>query len=259
MSKDISKILKGWDFDADEVSVRVVHGDDGREKIQLRLDMGLLQMEMDGRPDGQRPEGYESWLEYYQGKQRQHDEQNLDDPPFELDDGDCSRLWREAVQYYHRYLSFWHLDRYDLCARDTQRNLRLFAFAKQYAKGERNKFQFDQWRPYVTMMSARAVATPLVGEKEYGRALHVIEAGIDGIKDFLDEYGQTERADECVELAHLERWRDEVLRKAARSGRGRPEHVLEGLRRQLQEAVARERFEEAAQLRDQIRRLTEPS
>ena len=52
LPKDISSMLSGWDFDPDRVSVRIVTGDDGRDKLQLRLDLGMLQMEFDGRPDG---------------------------------------------------------------------------------------------------------------------------------------------------------------------------------------------------------------
>ena len=37
--------------------MRFVAGDDGREKIQMRIDLGLIQMETTGRPDGERPGG----------------------------------------------------------------------------------------------------------------------------------------------------------------------------------------------------------
>ena len=66
MSKDITNLLNEWMYEPDEVMVRIVPGEDGRSKIQLRVDLGLLQMEMDGRPDGVRPEGCESWLDYYE-------------------------------------------------------------------------------------------------------------------------------------------------------------------------------------------------
>ena len=160
-------MLSGWDFDPDRVSVRIVTGDDGRDKIQLRLDLGLLQMEFDGRPDGARVNGCDSWLEYYQQQQRAHDAANPDGAPFRLEGEDCARLLREGVQYYHRYVSFWHLERYELCARDTNRNLRLFAFVREYARHNKDKLAFDQWRPYVTMMHTRAVATPLVELRDY--------------------------------------------------------------------------------------------
>lgn len=256
MSQDISRILQGWDFDPDELMVRIVQGDDGREKLQLRLDMGLLQMEISGRPDGQYPEGHESWLDYYEHQQQLHEQATPENAPFVLEDADCARLWREGVQYYHRYLSCWHLERYDLVARDTARNLRLFTFVRTYATTERAKLQFDQWRPYATMMHARALATPLVQEEKYNPALQVIEAGIDAIRDFLDEYQQSERAEECVELVNLERWRDEVLQEKRRAGVAEPGELAAELRRQLQAAVAEEDFEQAARLRDEIRRLT---
>ena len=113
MSKDITRLLNEWKYEPDEVLVRIVPGDDGRSKIQLRVDLGLLQMEMDGRPDGIRPDGYESWLEYYAHKQRVHDETHPDGPPFVLKPEDCAQLWRKGIQYYHRYLGFWHLDLYE--------------------------------------------------------------------------------------------------------------------------------------------------
>ncbi len=166
---------------------------------------------------------------------------------------------REGIQYYHRYLSFWHLARFDLCARDTKRNLDLFAFVRAHARSERNKLQFDQWRPYVTMMHTRSVATPLMIREKYGEALHAVESGIEAIRDFLEEHDQAERADELPELVNLERWRDEIVLKRTEAGQVEPESVAQSLRRRLQEAVAAEQFEEAARLRDEIRRLTEQS
>jgi len=254
MSDDISRILRDWPFDAEAVIVRVIEGEDGHRKIQLRIDLGLLQMELDGRPDGQRPEGYPSWLDYYEHQQRMHDTGPTETPPFTLNREDCARLWHEGVQYYHRYLSFWHLNLYDLCARDTARNLRLFAFIRAHAAEDRYKLQFDQWRPYVIMLNTRSIATPMINQHHYGEGLQTIEAGIDAIRDFLDEYQQNHRADECAELRSLERWREEILTCEKEAAMARPESVVEMLRRKLEAAVAAEEFEEAARLRDEIRK-----
>ncbi len=60
LSQDIEGILDGWEFEPDGLQVRIITGDDGTEKIQMRIDLGLIQMEMDGRPDGQRPGGSSS-------------------------------------------------------------------------------------------------------------------------------------------------------------------------------------------------------
>jgi hypothetical protein len=255
MSMDIARILEGWEYAIDELRVRLIAGDDGQEKIQLRVDMGVIQMEIAGRPDGRRPEGFESWLEYYQEQERRC--ATADESPFALSEDDCARLWREAVQYYQRYLSFWHLKRYDACVRDTERNLRLFAFAKQHASSDRAKWQFDQWRPYVLMMRARAMATPMVEQSQIVDAIRVVDAAIGAIRDFLDEYQQAENADPCLELANLEQWREEIVAMAETSQEADPAQRVLVLRRDLQAAVADERFEEAAKLRDEIRRLTE--
>jgi hypothetical protein len=257
MSKDISKILNEWPYEADEVLVRLVPGEDGRRKLQLRVDLGILQMEMDGRPDGVKPEGCESWLDYYEQRQRTHDEFHPETPPFVLRPDDCARLWREGVQYYHRYLSFWHLDLYDLCARDTQRNLRLFAFVRAFAEEDRLKMQFDQWRPYVLMMHTRAMAMPMVLKKAYREAFRVIETGIESIREFLEEYNQGHRAEECVELVSLEHWRDELLAHEEAAAAAEPKSKIQILRQKLERAIAAEEFEEAAKLRDDIRKFSE--
>jgi hypothetical protein len=256
MSDDISKILEDWHYNPDAPTVRIIRGDDGREMVQLRIDLGLLQMAIDGRPDGQRPKGCESWLEYYRRGQERHDTAHPDSAPFQLDVEACRRLWSEGIQYYHRYVSFWHLKRFDLCARDTRRNLELFAFVREYGPGDRAKMQFDQWRPYVLMMHARAVATPLAEVGQIAEALAPVESAIDEILEFLDQYGQSDRADESAELADLRRWREELLsRQSPDKEAGEPADI-EDLRRRLQEAVASEEFEEAARLRDAIRRMT---
>ena len=68
------------------------------------------------------------------------------------------------------------------------------------------------------MMHARAVATPLLQQRLYDEGLRVIEAGIEAIREFLDEYNQGHRAEECVELVSLERWREEILEQGAAGG-----------------------------------------
>ncbi len=107
------------------------------------------------------------------------------------------------------------------------------------------------------MMHARAVATPLLQQRLYDEGLRVIETGIDSIREFLDEYNQSERAAECAELVSLERWREEILGKEQRAAAARPKSTADLLRRQLEGAIAAEEFEEAARLRDQIRKLAE--
>ncbi|MEX0866006.1 MAG: UvrB/UvrC motif-containing protein [Pirellulales bacterium] len=260
MSKDISHIIRDWDYEPDKMSVRLVAGDDDRELIQVRLELGVLQLEIEGRPDGRKIDGEQSWLDFFEHTQQMHDAANPDGTPFMLEPEDCERLLREGIQYYHRYTSFWHLKRYELCARDTNRNLRLFRFVKAHARRDRDKLQFDQWRPYVIMMHTKAVATPLLQLQDVAAAVGAIDAGITAIGQFLSEYQQEHRAADCVELVQLERWRKELNDDQ----QGAPPHAeaseqtpLERLQEALRLAVAEERFEDAARLRDDLHEWTE--
>ena len=105
---------------------------------------------------------------------------------------------REGVQYYHRYLAAYHLRRFDLVARDTGRNLRLFAFAVKHAADRRDKVQFDQYRPYVTMMKARALSSQAMDRDDHAGAIKHLDEGIEGIRAFLREYEQDEDQFQCA-------------------------------------------------------------
>jgi len=266
VSDDISPILGDWPYRPDEITVRITDGLDGHRKIQLRLDLGILQMEFDGRPDGRRIHECDSWFEFHLRRQKEHDQANPDSAPYVLEPEDCQELLREGVQYYHRYLSFWHLGLYELCARDTERNLRLFAFVREHSHDERVRMEFDQWRPYVTMMHARAVATPLVELEQWEAAVNVLDAGIRGIEQFLSDYNQLEKAPQVGELAFLRRWKQEIIEKNAPRAIPGPgtgpiaslPDPLKQARDELTRAIQEERYEDAARLRDELRRLENP-
>src|SRR6187397_1129830 len=66
MSLDLNTILKDWPHENGNIKVRKIAGLDGREKLQLRVDLGVLQMELAGRPDGRRPHNCEPLLVYHQ-------------------------------------------------------------------------------------------------------------------------------------------------------------------------------------------------
>ncbi|HID10002.1 MAG TPA: hypothetical protein EYP17_01695 [Candidatus Latescibacteria bacterium] len=248
MSKDISPILEGWEFQPDRISVRRIKGLDGKPKIQLRLDMGLLQMEVEGRPDGQQPYGHESLLEYHLSLLEEHRRKSGTDKDFVLSHEDCVALMREAVQYYYRYLSLFHLQEFEGVVRDTERNLRVFDLVKQYAEEERDKWAFEQYRPYVLMMRARAKGALKLAEEDFDGALEEVEEAIEQIRTFFRECGREDMIEESQELKVLEEWREELKAK-------RPKGAREWLEEQLRLAVEQEEYERAARLRDQLRAL----
>ncbi len=245
---DITRILSGWDYHPDEVTVRIIQGDDNTPKIQMRLDLGLLQMEYSGRPDGLRPHGFESLLEYHHQQLENYILENGEDDGFFLDPDDCSALRSEALQYYYRYLSLYHMQEYEAVERDTARNLRLFDFIKKYAVEEQDRYALEQYRPYVIMMNTRAAVYRLLEKNRQEEASNRIRDALRRIKSFFDELGHPELAKKCNEVVILKSLLKEIEKK------WKSDPVLQ-LRERMKEAVAREDYETAAQIRDQIRDL----
>jgi UvrB/uvrC motif len=251
-SKDITSVLRGWSYEPGVINVRKIHGQDGAPKVQMRLDLGLLQMEMTGRPDGARPHGCESLLEYFEKQLSDHRRRNGTEMGFQLNDSQCASLREEAVQYYYRYLSLFVLEEFPGVVRDTARNLRVLDLCSKYADEEQDRLVLEQYRPYIIMMNSRAQASILQSEGKLSLALKTVEEGLDDIKSFFGRFGQEEAYSHSNEVR--------VLRQFARRIRKKlPVNPVERLRRKLEKAVKSERYEEAAQLRDKILRMQTPT
>lgn len=252
MSYDLGPIFEGWEFVPGQVTVRQILGDDGTPKVQLRLDMGLLQMELDGRPDGSHPMGHESLFHMYQALARDFMEKDTDEPRFTLDAEDCAKLQQEAVQYYHRYLALFQLGDWPRVIRDTHRNLSLFDFVEQYAENKSLAWLFQQFRPYGLMMLTRARAQHALEQQATGEALAHVTAGIREIREFYNRVERPEMIEQSQELHFLLNW-EKDLKKAS------PENEQLRLEKALAAAVEREDYETAAQLRDSLKQLKDTS
>src|SRR5258706_14308555 len=106
-SIDLREALKEWPFDP-ENDARVIRGKNGREILQVRTPLGIEQMEMDGRPDGVRPHGMESALEFHLMllETAKVAGQGAD---FGLDAEACAELFNEGTLYYFRYVRLFQL------------------------------------------------------------------------------------------------------------------------------------------------------
>jgi hypothetical protein len=245
MSLDLNTVLRDWPHEPGMIKVRKVAGLDGREKLQLRIDLGVLQMEITGRPDGQRPHGCESLLVYHQNRAELAE---AGGDTYQLTSEECSELQQEAIQYYHRYVSLFQLNEFAGVVRDTQRNLDLFNFVDQHTERDEVIWNFQQFRPYVLMMNTRAKASIFLSESKFQEAIREIERGRDAIVDFFQQSNFPELAGKSSEIAFLEEWLEEVSAK-------RPRSKLEIMQREMETAIAKELYERAAELRDAIKQL----
>jgi len=245
MSLDLNTILRDWPHENGNVKVRKIAGLDGREKLQLRVDLGVLQMEMTGRPDGQRPHNCDSLLEYHQRRATRAEEKG---EGYELTPEQCAELQQEGIQYYHRYLSLFQINDFGGVMRDTQRNLDLFTFVAEHTDREELSWSMQQFRPYVLMMNTRARASILLGEGKFAEAMSEIERGRDAISEFFQRSNFPELVSKSSEIAFLDEWLEEVKAK-------RPLSKLEIMQREMEAAIAKELYERAAELRDAIKLL----
>jgi hypothetical protein len=248
MDLDIGRILASWPYEGGQVTARRIKGNDGRDKIQLRLDLGLLQMETTGRPDGLRPHGHESLLAYYEQQLQQHKAEHGAARGFALDEQACELLRTEGTMYYHRYVAEFVLEDFEAVHRDTMRNIRLFDFCLAYAKEDSDKYVMEQFRPYVIMMCTRARSRIALRDNRPKAALAAVRKGLEQIRQFYRRYGQEKAAAASGEIA--------ILRALAKEIEGRiPLDPVQDLKRKLAKAVEAERYEEAAALRDKLNQI----
>jgi len=250
-AKDLRMVTDGWPYVPGQISVRRVRGADQRVKIQMRVDLGVLQMEVSGRPDGCRPSGHESLLEYHVDRVEAYRRRNGTDLGFNLDSDECREIREEAVQYYQRYLANFVLEDYEAVARDTKRNLEVLDLCTTYATEDEDRYALEAYRPYIVMMHSQSEVLLSMRQGAYRTALAQAEAGLKRIRGFFKRTGQLKAYRHSGEVQVLRTLRREIKRHL-------PVDPVRRLQRKLKQAIGRERYEDAARLRDELESLQKP-
>ena len=92
----------------------VLGANDGREVLQMRVEMGVLQLEVEGRPDGQHPSGAATYFDYLKGLAARSD------GDFELNPQQCLEADREFMQFYHRRVCWLALREFRRATQDAE-------------------------------------------------------------------------------------------------------------------------------------------
>jgi UvrB/uvrC motif len=246
MSLDLNDLLRDWPHEPGQIKVRKILGNDQKEKIQLRIDLGLIQMEMTGRPDGLEPYDCESLLEYHTNRAARASKKKA---AYELSAEEVGELQQEGIQYYHRYISLFQLNDYQGVIRDTARNLDMFQFVAAHSTNEDLAWSVEQFTPYVRMMNTRAKAAIAIEREKHADAVALIEKGIEEIRHFYEKTENIDLIAQSPELAFLQEWLEEIRAS-------QPLTKLEKMQREMDRAIAQEAYEKAAELRDQIKAMT---
>ena len=118
----------------------------------------------------------------------------------------------------------------------------------RFAMEEQDRLVLEQYRPYITMMNARASAYLQLKSGRPAEALRTVESGLKSIREFFEKFGQEEAYGRSNEVRILKRFAREIRRKL-------PVNPVDRLQRKLDKAVKKEEYEEAARLRDKITAL----
>jgi hypothetical protein len=237
----LDSLLREWAFDPMSLSVRMVAAADSRPVIQMRIDLGVLQMETQGRPDGTTPGGFKTFLDLLLDAERA-------DSEFEMDEEQCFEADREFVQYYHRRISWLRLQRYRRAVEDADHTLALMDVCRDHSPDEEWTISHEQYRPFVLFHRTQAAALAALEEDGAEKAVAQIDEGLRQIREVFADNDAEDQFDEDEMVERLNELKDSLRKEY---------DAHDSLRERLAQAVASEEYELAAQLRDEIARRTE--
>ena len=245
---DLTKIFQEWEYD-EEDNVRFLIADDGREVMQIRQPLGIEQYDLDGRPDGRKPQECSSFGELFL-----HREENAQvaGTTLVIEDKEYRELRDEAILFYYRYLVLFQVGQYDRVIRDTNHNLSICRIVAEYYDGE-DRFEMLQYQPYIRRMNAIAKAMMLLSEDENSHALEELEKGQADIEAYDQVPTPIFEFERIRSLQHLAHVISQV--EAAENEEQTPKGFKDRLLEELHSAVEQEDYELAARLRDRLRRL----
>ena len=235
--QDIDRLLKSWPMEPDKVLARVVDAEDGRQVVQMRVEMGLLQMETTGRPDGERPGGAETYFDHL------HEYAKTAGEGFELTEEQCEEADREFVQFYHRRICWLAMRQFDRAAQDALHTLRFMDFVRKHSPDEDWTHTHEQYRPFVMFHHIQASSLAALSGSQPEDAIEEVNRGIASFEKLLADSEHPPEEHELVKrLVDLREWIREKY------------DVGLTLVEQLSDAIASEKYELAATLRDKIER-----
>jgi hypothetical protein len=234
---DIDFVLRQWPFKPGVIAARLIHAGDGRELLQMRVEMGVLQMETTGRPDGEHPGGVDSCLDWLRELAR------VQGKTFALNEEQCMEIDREFAQFYHRRICYLALRQFARAIADANYTLQLMDFVAAHSPNEQWTLSHEQFRPLILFHRIQAAAMLALEQHGAEVAIETINRGLKEMREVFARFGAEEQfdGDELVgQLAVMK----ESLREEYRVGKT--------LAEQLADAVASEEYERAARLRDEI-------
>jgi hypothetical protein len=241
VNQDIDFVLRDWEYKPGVVQARLVEAHDRRQVIQMRVDLGVLQLETAGRPDGIRPKGHATYYEYLQERSRAAQKAGQ---PFVLDEEQSQEADQEFLQFYHRRVCWLALRQYANAVRDADHTLTFMDLVKRHSPGDEYTQAHEQYRGFVLFHRTQAASALAVEKDNPEQAIDELRDGLDRLRAFFVDFGLEEQMEEDPMVQHLRKI-ETTLREQY--------HIGATLHEQLEQAIAAEDYERAAQLRDALK------
>jgi hypothetical protein len=250
---DLAIITNDWPHDEEDEmrNIRKIVGVDGQLKLQIRLRNGVVQWEVEGRPDGTEPYGFPSVLEYARGLAEIHRElESEEDCVFALDRPLVEELGEELLAYTRRRQAFMLMRDYEHALRDARHALGILDMVRDLAEEASDTLRYERRRPELLADRARAEALVEIQRGQFKRALLVLTEGIREIEKFFRRLGLGSEIRQCDERRRLVDFRRSLRERyyvPLTDG-----ELLQTLQAEQQIAIEQEDYEMAGRLRDKI-------
>lgn len=225
--QDLSAFLAAFPYVPGRVQARMVPAHDGRTVVQVRIELGVLQMEYEGRPDG-----LPSVLD---------DERSLAEPSHAAD------LRIEVAQIQQRAVALLSLGEPQQALRDSDRVLSaLRRLAQQAPAAEREWAEGARFSALV--FRTRAAVAVCLQQGRTRDAMSAIDGGLQLLEVQAERLGIGEQFDRLADVRALQTLHDSLQPQLPPAQRAE-------LEARLAAAVRAENYELAAILRDELRRM----
>src|SRR5207237_3777441 len=135
-----------WDYKPDTIQARQVTAGDRRTVLQMRLDMGVVQMETNDRPDGSRPHGHATYFHFLKAKAEAASKAERE---FKLTEEHCREADREFMQFYQRRICWLTLAEYRRAVEDADHTIAFMDFVRDHSPNEEFTEAHEQYRSFV--------------------------------------------------------------------------------------------------------------
>jgi hypothetical protein len=249
VSLDLSSIIVDWAAPGGGVCARIILDARGAEQVQMRIEMGVLQMQPSGRPDGSRHRGHPTVLAHIRHELRVESG---------VEPADWEALEREFQQFNYRRLAYAALAELAIQTDDTQgandllqRTLRdidhcIATLRLMQTSAETGLGPHAPMIPALLFNRTRLRARRCTLETRFEDAIDATADGLSELEDALIEMGFDDQQ-RAVDpgMSFLRQSQAQLRQKHG---------IAQTLREQLQQAIAEENFPLAAGLRDELQR-----